>query len=193
MKNNVSSRHHPNLDDRQAAERELCRLFKSFGIDAMAAPDRLIAPFIDRAAQFWHSHGGLDLASLALEEASVDLRAWFGDLLSHEEGGERAALTTGRAAFLLSGGPKRFADMFLRQKDELSVEFLDAIRNHVPLAVPPSDHGDMKHQPYEAWSFRHVVAKAMPIDKGLMQGLGSLIRRDGGGPSFGWWNSGSTS
>lgn len=193
MNNNVSSRHHPNLDDRQAAERKLCRLFQSFGIDAMAASDRLIAPFIDRAAQFWRSHGGLDLASLALEEAEADLRAWFADLLHLEEGDERTALTTGRAAFLISGGPKRFADMFLRPKDALSLEFLDALRDHAPLAVPPSDHGEMKHQPYETWSLRHVVARAMPVDKGPMQGLGSLVRRHGGGFGFGWRNSGSTS
>lgn len=182
--NNVSGRHHPNLDDRQAAERKLCRLFQSFGIDAMAVADRLIDPFVNRAAQFWRSYGGLDLASLALDEAEFDLRIWFADLLGHDDENERAPLMTGRAAFLMCGGPKRFAAMFLRPRDELSVDFLDAMRHHLPIAVPPSEHGDMHQQPYEAWSLRHVIAKAMPIDKGMI-----MIQRLG----FGWRNSGSTS
>ncbi|MGI9433932.1 MAG: hypothetical protein ACR2Q4_03735, partial [Geminicoccaceae bacterium] len=64
-KNNAEGRRHPNLDDRQAAERELCRLFQSFGINATEARDRLIDPFIERATQFWRGHVGPDLAVLA--------------------------------------------------------------------------------------------------------------------------------
>ena len=191
--NNVSGRKHPSLDDRQAAERKLCRLFQSLGVDALALRDRLIDPFINRAMLFWRSHGGLDLATLAQDEAEADLQTWFAAVLGLDDAGDRASLMTGRAAFLMCGGPKCSADMLLRPVDELPVDFLDTMRDHAPVAVPPGEDGDMHHQPYEAWSIRHVVAKATPIDKGMLQGLSSLIRRDGRSLGLGWRDTRSTS
>ncbi|NJO38788.1 MAG: hypothetical protein HC871_15770, partial [Rhizobiales bacterium] len=47
--NNASSHGQVSLDDRQAAERKLCRLFQSFGIDALATRGRLIDPYLDSA------------------------------------------------------------------------------------------------------------------------------------------------
>lgn len=192
MKNtiNIASRYHPNLDDQQAAERKLCRLFASFGLDALAERERLIDPFIMRAVQFWRGHNGLDFASLAVEEAEFDLRAWFTGIFSADEKHGRASLMRGRAAFLMCDGPNRFSQAFLASVDDLPADFVGAMQDHAPLAVPPTDDGDMHHQPYEAWSLRHVVAKAMPIDKGMMQAFSDFIRREG--RSIGWRNTGTT-
>ena len=68
--NNASFRHQLTLDDRQAAERKLCRLFGSFGIHAQAMRDRLIDPYLERAAAFWRPNSGADFAALAIQEES---------------------------------------------------------------------------------------------------------------------------
>ncbi len=190
---NALSRHLPNLADRQAAEQKLCRFFRSFGIDATTERERLIDPFIMRAAQFWRGHAGLDLASLALEEAELDVKAWFATIFGADDESEPMSIMQGRAAFLMCGGPACFADLLLIPVDDLPGAFIAAMRDHAPAAVPPSDLGEMHHQPYEAWSVRPAFAKAGLIDKGLMQALGHVIRRDGRGFGFGWWNSGSSS
>jgi hypothetical protein len=196
--NSPASRHHPGLDHRQAAERRLCRLFASFGIDALLARERLIDPFIERAGEFRRSHRSLDLATLAADEAEMELGRWFTALIGLDEAEAGSlpasgALMTGRAAFLMCAGPARFADMFLRPLDELSAEFIAAVRDHAPLAVPPSEHGDMHHQPYQTWSLRHVLAWAVPVDRSMMPMWGLVFRRDGRNLGFGWRNTGSTS
>lgn len=193
MNNNAPGRHHPNLDDRQTAERKLCRLFASFGIDAMMARERLIDPFIMQAAQFWRGHSNLDLASLASDEAEMALKAWFTEIFAIDDQSEPAPVMMGRAAFLMCDGPTRFADLFLMPIDDLPMNFIATMRHHAPVLLPPSDHGEMNHQPYEAWSVRHVLAKASPIDKSLLQALGDFVRRDGRSLGFGWRNTGSTS
>ncbi len=195
MNNNksASSRHLPNLADRQAAEQKLCRFFASFGIDARAEQERLIDPFVTRAAHFWRGHAGLDFASLALDEAEADMADWFSKILSTDENSEPVSVMTGRAAFLMCGGPRHFADLLLIPVEDLPGDFIDAMQSHTPAAVPPSELGDMDHQPYEAWSVRHALAKAAPIDKSLLQTLGHVIRRDGRGFGFGWWHSGPSS
>jgi len=184
---------HLNLDDRQAAERKLCRLFSSFGIDAMADRERLIVPFVVRAAQFWRGHHGVDFASLVLDEAEIELKAWFAEIFDVENVDGRTALVTGRAAFLMCDGSMRFSSLFLLPVDDLPNDFIQAMRDHAPLSVPPNDVGDMHHQPYEAWSIRHVVAKAVPIDKSMTQMFGDLIKRHGRAPIFNWRNTGPTS
>jgi hypothetical protein len=202
-KNNADGRRHPNLDDRQAAERKLCRLFDSFGINAADARDRLIDPFIDRAIQFWRGHVGPDLAVLAFDEAEFDLRAWFVEILGDEEAIGDSPVMIGRAAFLMCGGPERWSTWLLSPVAGLPAEFLDDLRAHVTTAVPPSDIGEMDHQPYESWSIPNMVARALPLDQRLIQGFGSLIRgssirgslirRDGRSLSFGWRDIGPTS
>ncbi|MGH1479900.1 MAG: hypothetical protein ACRBM6_14480 [Geminicoccales bacterium] len=177
--NNVVSRHHPSLTDRQAAERKLCRFFASFGIDAMLAHERLITPFIKRAEQFWRAHGGADLASLALEEAEIDVTAWFADVLDLAPPHDRTSVVIGRASFLMCGSLERSIDLFLMPVEDLPNDVISAMRRRAPSAVPPSIEGDMHHQPYEAWSVRNVLPKVAPFDKGIAQTFGDLFRRDG--------------
>ena len=45
------------------------------------ARDRLIDPYLDRAAAFWRPHAGVDFAKLAQEEVETDLQTWFTALL----------------------------------------------------------------------------------------------------------------
>ncbi len=191
--NNLVSRYHPSLDDQQAAEGKLCRFFASFGVDAMVERERLIDSFILRASRFRRSHGGFDLASLALDEAEIEVRAWFAKVFGIDDSDERTLLMTGRAAFLMCGGEKRFSSLFLTPIEDLPTGFIKAMHDHAPAAVPPHDLGDMHHQPYEAWSFRHVMMKAVPIDRSLMHALGNLIRRDGRGLGLSWRNTRPTS
>ncbi len=193
-KNDIAAKwNHLNLDDRQAAERKLCRFFLSFGIEAMVERERLIDPFIMRAAQFWRGHHGVDFASLVLDEAEIDLKAWFAGIFGVEDLDGRTSLVTGRAAFLMCLGSKRFPDLFLLPVGDLPDEFIQTMRDHAPRAVPPNDDGDMHHQPYEAWSIRQVMAKAVPIDKSMLQMFGDFIRRDGRALGFNWRNTGPTS
>lgn len=188
----VVGRHHPSLDHLEAAERKLSRFFGSFGIDAMTSRERFIDPFVARAARFWRAHGGLDFASVALEEAEAEVQDWLSGILESDEADQRATLMAGRAAFLMCGGAKRFQSEFLMPVDVLPDDFVAAMRRHAPKTVPPSDYGDMHHQPYEAWSFRHVMGTA-PFDRGMMQGFSDLFRREGRSFSFIGRNTGPTS
>ncbi|MEM7041460.1 MAG: hypothetical protein AAF543_01485 [Pseudomonadota bacterium] len=176
--NSASFQDHPSLDDRQAAERKLCRLFKSFGVDALARSDRLITPYLDRAAAFWRPHSGADFAALALEEAKADLETWFAALLAGKLEDRTDAIMTGRAAYLLCNGTTKWADQLLAPLGSLPEAFVDALIDHAPSAVPPSDLGEMHHQPYEAWSPASSVLRALPANGGLMQGLTGFLRRD---------------
>ena len=184
----------PSLEDRQAAERKLCRLFKSFGIDAPLARDRLIDPYLDRAAAFWRPHAGIDFAKLALEEAEADLQNWFVALLGDCLDDRNTALMTGRAAFLMCDGSSRFADLLLMPVKDLPASFVAAMLDQAPAAVPPSEIGEMHHQPYQAWSPTSALARALPIERGgMLQSLSGLVRRDAGAGVFGWRNTGPTS
>lgn len=176
--NNASFNDYPDLEDRQAAERKLCRLFKSFGIDALAFRSRLIDAYLDRAADFWRPGAGTDFAALALREAKTDLEAWFSALLGENPGNRETAVMTGRAAFLMCGGPSNWADQFLKPLGSLDPKFVSAIGDHAPTAVPPSELGEMHHQPYIAWSPSNVVLKPFPTERGLFQGLAGFLRRD---------------
>ena len=189
----AASRYFPSVDEREAAERRLCRFFQSFGIDALAEPERLIDPFIVRALQFWRPHSGLDLAVLALDEAEIELKTWFTVLLDLEDRDEGISLMKGRAAFLLSGGAACHASLFLVPVQDLPADFIEMMRDQAPSAVPPSIDGDMDHQPYEAWTLRHLVTKALPIERGMMQVVADLMRRDGGRLfGFPWRDTGPT-
>ncbi|MEZ5931319.1 MAG: hypothetical protein R3F54_05115 [Alphaproteobacteria bacterium] len=175
---NASVHGHPSLDDRQAAERKLCRLFQSFSVDALASRERLIDPYLDRAATFWRPHTGANFAALAAQEARADLEAWFAALLGDALEDRAAAVMTGRAAFLMCGAPGRWADQLLQPFEDLDAAFVDALQDHAPSAVPPSELGEMHHQPYVAWSPSVAVFKALPTERGLFQGLAGLLRRD---------------
>ncbi len=190
---NASLNDHPSLDDRQAAERKLCRFFKSFGIDASAHRDRLIDPYLDRAASLWRPHASTDFAALALREAEADLETWFAAMLGQALEDRASALMIGRAAFLMCGGPTRYSGLLLLPVETLPDAFVSAISDHAPSAVPSSDIGEMHHQPYEAWSPSAMVARALPIDRGLFQGLAGLVRRDEGTAGFSWRSLGRTS
>ena len=191
--NNASFQNHPSLNDRQAAERKLCRLFESFGIDALAARDRLIDPYLERAAAFGRSQASIDFAALALQEAEADLEAWFAALLGERLEDRAVAVMTGRAAFLMCDGPSRFADQLLRPLEGLPDCFVYAITEHAPSAVPESELGEMHHQPYEAWSPTALAVRALPIERGLFQGLAGLMRRDARAATLGWRDTGPTS
>ena len=176
--NSASSCGHPDLDDRQAAENKLCRLFNSFGIDALARRGRLIDPYLDRAAAFWRPHSGADFGALAVEEAKADLEAWFATLLADRLENRAEAVMTGRAAYLMCSGATRWADQLLAPVEDLPGDFVDALIDHAPSAVPPSELGEMHHQPYQAWSPASSVLRALPANGGLVQGLTGLLRRD---------------
>ncbi len=176
--NNALFRHQLSLDDRQAAERKLCRLFNSFGVDALVMRDRLIDPYLERAATFWRPHSGADFAALAVQEADADLEAWFAALLGGVLDDRALAVMTGRAAYLMCSGPERWADQLLRSIDELAPAFVKAMIDHAPTAVPPSELGEMHHQPYSAWSPSDVVGRALPFDRNFFQGLAGFLRRD---------------
>jgi hypothetical protein len=176
--NNASFRHQLTLDDRQLAERRLCRLFKSFSVDALDQRDRLIDPYLERAAGFWRPHTGANFAVLAGQEADADLETWFTALLGDALEDRALAVMTGRAAFLLCSGPERWADQLLCPIDELEPAFVEAIRDHVPASVPPSELGEMHHQPYAAWSPGDMVSRALPLDRSFFQGLAGFLRRD---------------
>jgi hypothetical protein len=176
--NNASFRQHLTLDDRHMAERRLCRLFKSFGLDALDKRDRLIDPYLERAAAFWRPHSGADFGVLAVQEAEADLEAWFAAMLDDRLEDRALAVMTGRAAFLMCSGPMRWADQLLRPIDELESAFVEAIKDHAPASVPPSELGEMHHQPYLAWSPTDVVVRALPLDRSLFQGLAGFLRRD---------------
>ncbi len=195
MKNDQSvvDRYLPSVNDRETAERKLAQYFASFGINAVAERERLVDPFIRRATQFWRGHHGVDFASLALDEAETVLGIWFSDVFELDYQDDPRSTMTGRAAFLMCDGPRRFAGLFLLPVSELPEAFLIAMRSHAPVALPPSDHGDMHHQPYETWSIRHLFAMALPLDKPLTQIFGDLVRRDGRALSLiPWRNTGPT-
>ncbi len=176
----------PSLDDRQAAEQKLDRLFKSFEINAFAYRGRLIDPYLDRAAALWRPRAHEDFATLAVREAEADLEIWFAALLGDRLEDRSSSLMTGRAAFLMCSGPKHFADLFLEPLESLPAAFVAALTDHVQSAVPPSEFGDMHHQPYEAWSPTALVANTLQIEGGMLQGLAGLIRRDERGSGFSW-------
>lgn len=184
---------HPSLDDRQAAERKLCRLFKSFGVDASDHRDRLIDPYLDRAVALWRPHASVDLAALALREAETDLESWFTAMLGQALEDRASAVMIGRAAFLMCDGPARFADQLLLPLESLEDAFVSEMIEHMPCPVPPSELGEMHHQPYEAWSPAAMMARALPIERGLIQGLAGLVRRDEGAAGFSWRGIGRTS
>ncbi|MDH3663114.1 MAG: hypothetical protein OEU92_24345 [Alphaproteobacteria bacterium] len=191
--NNASFQGHPSLDDRQAAEQKLCRLFKSFGVDALAARDRLIDPYLERAATFWRPQSGLDFAALALQDVEADLEAWFAALLGERLEDRAAAVMTGRAAFLMCGGPSRFADQLLQPVASLPAAFVEALSAQAPCAVPEDELGEMHHQPYEAWSPTALMVRALPLERGLLQHLAGLVRREGRAVTIGLRNTGPTS
>jgi len=179
MIDNIVSFHgHPPLDDRQAAERKLCRLFKSFGVNALDRPERLIDPFLDRATALWRPHAGADFAALAMQEAHNDLETWFAALLGEALEDRAAAVMTGRAAFLMCNAPEKWADQLLRPLDNVDAAFGRAIVDHAPSAVPPSSLGEMHHQRYEAWSPSLALLRAIPIERNFFQDLVGLVRRD---------------
>lgn len=183
----------PSLDDRQDAEQRLLRLFKSFDVDALAARERLIDPYLDRAASQWRPHASIDFAALAVREAEADLETWFAALLGQTLDDRASAVMIGRAAFLMCDGPARFADQLLLPQESLQDAFVSGLTSHMPSAVPPSDFGTMHHQPYEAWSPFAMVARALPIERGPIQGLLSLVRRDEGAAGFSWRGIGRAS
>ncbi len=189
---NASFNDQPGLEDRQAAERKLCRLFKSFGIDALAYRERLIDPYLDRAITLWRPYASVDLAALAVHDAEDDLEAWFASLLGQALEDRASAVVAGRAAFLMCGGPTRFADLLLQPVESLPVAFVSAICDHAPSTVPPSELGEMHHQPYQAWSPTAMVARALPIERGLLHGLAGLVRREEGATGFTWRSTGRT-
>jgi hypothetical protein len=166
------------LQDRQMAERKLCRLFKSFGLDAQDERDRLIDPYLERATAFWRPHSGADYGALAVQEAEADLEAWFASVLGDALEDRGLAVMTGRAAFLMCNGPAHWANQFLAPVDGLEPAFIEAIIDHAPTTVPPSEHGEMHHQPYAAWSPSDVVSRVLPLDRNFFQGLAGLLRRD---------------
>jgi hypothetical protein len=176
--NNASKNGQPGLDDRQTAERKLCRLFQSFGVDALASRARLIDPYLTRAAAVWRPHTVANFAALAVQEAKADLEAWFASLLEETLEDRAAAVMTGRAAFLMCDGPGRWGDQLLLPQASLEQAFIDALREHAPSAVPPSELGEMHHQPYVAWSPSTLVFNPFPAERGLLQGLADLLRRD---------------
>ena len=184
---------HPALEDRQAAERKLCRLFKSFGIDAMSQRDRLIDPYLDSAAALWRPHASVDFAALAAREAEADLEVWFTALLGETLEDRASAVMTGRAAFLMSGGPEHFSDLLLLPIEELPVAFARAMNDQAPSAVPPSEFGEMHHQPYDAWSPASMMPRGLSSEGGLFQSLAGLVRRDERAAGFSWRSFGRTS
>ncbi len=177
---NASSRRHPDLDARQAAERKLCRLFQSFGIDAMTERSRLIDPFLDRAADYWHPHAGSDLGAIAVEEAEAALEDWFTALLEDRLGEFDSAVMVGRAAFLMCDGPTDWPDQLLQPLDSLPSAFVRALRDGAPNAVPPSEQGEMHHQPYQAWSPASAFYRALPVEGSLLPSFAGLFRRETG-------------
>ena len=188
---NASYRGHSSLDDRQAAERKLCRLFKSFGIDALPVRSRLIDPYLDRAVAIWRPHAGTDFAALAMEEAEADLEDWFAALLGDVLEDRADAVMTGRAAFLICNGPQRWADQLLAPIDDLDAAFVRALIDHTPSAVPPSEFGEMHHQPYEAWLPSTTSLRTFPVERSFFQGLADFARRDFRAAAITWRNIGS--
>lgn len=188
--NNASGRHLLDLASRQTAERKLCRLFQSFGIDPLAERARLIDSYIDRARTFWQTHAGLDIGTFAVDEAKADLAAWFSALLGDQKGGEGSPVMVGRAAYLMCDGPVRWPQLLLAPLEDLPAEFVEALRREALTPIPPSEDGDMAHQPYDAWSLHDMVLRMLPVDRHLVQGLAAAIRRDGRILGFGWRNTG---
>ena len=176
--NNASFHHQLTLEDRHMAEVKLCRFFKSFGLDALGEHDRLIAPYLERAAAFWRPHTGANFGALAVQEAEADLETWFAALLDERLENRAFAVMTGRAAFLMCSGPRRWADQLLCPINDLDPSFVQAIKDHAPVSVPPSELGEMHHQPYVAWSPGDVMSRALPLDRSFFQGLAGLLRRD---------------
>ena len=175
--NNASDRHLPGCDELDIAERKLRRLFLSFGIDAELQRDRLIDPYIKRAAQYGRRQSEADLARLTIDEVNIDLGDWFNRLLDDRLGGLDSPVMVGRAAFWMCGGPDKWQDQLLRSPDALDASFVMALRESAPNAVPPSDAGDMHHQAYEAWSPTAALARALPVDRGLFSSFQSLFWR----------------
>ena len=116
--------------------------------------------------------------ALVMQEAKTDLEGWFAALLGDALEDRATAIMTGRAAFLMCGGRTRWADQLLQPIESLDGAFIAAITDHAPSSVPPSELGEMLHQPYEAWSPSTAVFKSFQVDRGLFQGLAGLLRRD---------------
>ncbi len=186
---NASGRHHLDLASRQAAERKLCRLFQSFGIDPEAERARLIDSYVDHALAFCQTHAGLDIGAFAVDEARADLAAWFKALLGDQTGVEGSPIMIGRAAYLMCDGPTRWPHLLLAPLEDLPAEFVRALRREALAPIPPSEDGDMAHQPYDAWSLHDMALRMLPVDRHLVQGLTAMLRRDGRVLGFGWRNT----
>jgi hypothetical protein len=191
--NNASSRSLPNTEERQVAEQKLCHLFRSFGVDAAAERERLIDTFLDQAANFWRPQAGYDLGKLAVEEAETALESWFTALLEDRFGELDSAVMVGRAAFLMCDGPDSWSDQLLQPLETLPAAFVKALRDSAPSAVPPSDMGEMHHQPYEAWSPTAAFASAIPVERAQFPTLQGLFRRETGGSLLNWRSTDPTS
>lgn len=183
----ASSRLQPDLDDRQTAERKLCHLFESFGIDALQARDQLIDPFMERAVDFWRPHGGADYGTLAVGEAETALEAWFASLLQGQLDEKDQPIMVGRAAFLMCDGPKLWSGQLLLPEEDLSETFVKALRDSVPQAVPPSAEGEMEHQPYEAWSPTDTLSRVLPQDYRFLTGFFGSLTRQNAMASINYW------
>lgn len=192
-KKRASLRDQLSLDDRQAAERKLNCLFRSFGIDASASREKLIDPYVKRAALSARAPGGPDVAALAVQEAETDLEDWFAALLGDKLEDWSTAVMIGRAAFLMCDGPTRWADQFLKPLESLDDRFVKGIADHAPSAVPPSNLGEMRHQPYDAWLPSLAALRAKAANGSLFQRLATVIRRDMRAASIRWRDTGPIS
>ena len=175
--NNASDRNLLDSEECQIAEQKLCHLFRSFGIDAKRQRDRLIDPYIERAAQYGRRQSALDLARWAVDEVYIDLDHWFSTVLDDRLGELDDATMVGRAAFWMCGGPAQWSDQLLRSPDDLPASFMSALRGSAPRSVPPSDLGEMHHQPYEAWSPTAALTRRLPVDRGLISSIQSFFWR----------------
>jgi len=176
---NASSRDLLDNEERHIAEKKIGYLFQSFGINAETQRDRLIYPYLDRAAQYGRRQSQSDLARFAIEEVEADLDRWFGAILEDQLGELDSPVMVGRAAFWMCDGPNRWSDQLLLSQDELAAPFVAALRDSTPNAVPPSDIGEMHHQPYEAWSPTSALTRALPFERGsLISNMQNLLWRD---------------
>ena len=74
------------------------------------------------------------------------LRAWFAGILGRDD----LSLAAARAAFLLAGGAARWGGQLLAR--EPAREFVQALRAHLPVPVPPELPAPMPCPPLSTWA-----------------------------------------
>jgi hypothetical protein len=150
----------------------LDRYFAGFGLPEGRSRERLVQRFLEETLARRRAQPRADLATLAIEAAEQALSDWFARMLAPDSMVGHPPVLVGRAAYWSCGGPTRWPDALL--DDAPPADLVEAMRQVVPLPVPPNEPASMPAQSLEHWSLRDL-AGALPT--ALRDAAVALARR----------------